>query len=143
MKVGDKVDVMQEISYSSTAPMWNPGWTLEVISGDWALIMKEQDWYPGDSSKTPGVQSSSVMRKKVELIMLRPSTPTPKSGTAKSGRLPKSGAAVMFKVPNSPRGEWAFGLVLQPNRASIKVLYNSKFINRNFNQFIEVNDESR
>ena len=138
MKVGDKVDVMQEISYSSTAPMWNPGWTLEVISGDWALIMKEQDWYPGDSSSTPGISSSSVVRKKVGLVMLRPSTPMPKSGTTKRGPLPKAGAGVMFKVPNSFSNQWAFGLVIQQNKKSIKVLHNNKFVNRNIDQFIEV-----
>ena len=140
MNGGETVDSMQAISYSRSTAMWNAGLTLEVISGDWAPIKQEQDWgYPVESGTPP----QRTIRKKVELIMLRASTPTPQVGNATRERLPEAGAGVMFRVPNSIRNEWAFGLVLQPNKKSIKVLHDGKFINRNFDQFIEVLSESR
>jgi hypothetical protein len=135
VKVGDKVDVMIEISYSCTMPTWSSGWTIEIISGDWALIMKEEEWeYP----MTQNVPPIREVRKKAELAMLRLSTPIPKRGVAEKERLPKPGAGVMFKVPNSFGNHWTFGLVVQPNKKSIKVLHGLKLINRNFDQFIEV-----
>lgn len=43
MKIGDKVDVLETMCehYSSPKVIWSAGWTLELISGDWVLVMKE------------------------------------------------------------------------------------------------------
>ncbi len=131
MKIGDKVDLMNCFSYSNASPMWDTGWTLEIMSGDWCLIMKKTDGGIPDLPQRP-------VRRKVEISMIRPATPIPESGCAERGDLPDPGAAVMFKVPNSFDDEWAYGLVIRQNPKSIKVLHNNKIINRNFNQFIEV-----
>jgi hypothetical protein len=133
MKPGDKVDILFSYQHSDAAYLrreWSTGWTLEFISGDWVLVMKEEVSY--DCSKR-------FMRKKVEKDFIRLSSDIPDEQRAKRGKLPLPGASVMFKVPNSYHHDiWTLGLVVRQNKKSIKVLHNNELINRNFPQFIEV-----
>ncbi len=138
MQVGDKVEVAFNAHYGVST--WNPGWALEFICGDWGLIKKERDWeYP---MKIPDCPPKNITRKKVEMAMLRPEIPVPEVRAAQS-TLPKVGVGVMFKVPNQVIDKWEFGLVVRQNKKSIKVFHSGKFVNRNFDQFIEVISESR
>ena len=139
MKVNDKVDVMSDISYNHVLS-WITGWTIEFISGDFALIMKTEEL---DVDGHPPLKR--IERKKVALATLRPAHPIshkPGETQRQVGKLPKAGAGVMFKIPGDFNQRWEFGLVVQQNKNSVKVLHDSKLINRNRSQFIELQDES-
>lgn len=139
MKVNDKVDVMSDISYNHILS-WITGWTIEIISGDWALIMKTEE---SDEGGHPPLKR--IERKKVALATLRPAHPIRhKTGETQVQvvKLPKAGAAVMFKIPGYFNQRWEFGIVVHQNKNSVKVLHDSKLINRNRDQFIELQDES-
>jgi len=138
MKVNDKVDVMSDISYNHVLS-WT-GWTIEFISGDFALIMKTEELDVGGHPPLKRIE-----RKKVALATLRPAHPIshkPGETQRQVGKLPKAGAGVMFKIPGDFNQRWEFGLVVQQNKNSVKVLHDSKLINRNRSQFIELQDES-
>ena len=138
MKVGDKVEL--GFNQWSKGTSWIPGWTLEFISGDWGLIKKESDWqYP---MSHPDCPPKSIVRRKVALAMLRIEVSVPESCSSRPP-LPNVGDGVMFKVPNVMFDRWEFGLVVKQNKKSIKVLHDNRFINRNFDQFIEVPSEDR
>lgn len=135
MKIGDKVDVLETMCehYSSPKVIWSAGWTLELISGDWALVMKELHNFEHIPCQ------KRIVRQKVEKDFLRLSSVIPDKGLSTREKLPLPGSSVMFKVPNSHlHNNWALGLVVRQNKKSIKVLHNNKLINRNFAQFIEV-----
>ena len=139
MKINDKVDVMSDISYNHMLS-WITGWTIEFISGDWALIMKTEEL---DTYGHPPLKR--IRRKKVALATLRPAHPIshkPGETQRQVDKLPKAGAVVMFKIPGDFNQRWEFGLVVHQNKNSVKVLHDSKLINRNRDQFIELQDES-
>jgi hypothetical protein len=138
MKVNDKVDVMSDVDYNPYIT-WITGWTIEIISGDWALIMKTEE---SDEDGHPPLKR--IERKKVALATLRPAHPGHKTGETQVQvvKLPEAGAGVMFKIPGDFNQRWEFGLVVHQNKNSVKVLHDSKLINRNRSQFIELQDES-
>ena len=121
MKAGDTVDIMVSV-HQRTA--WEPGWTVDMVYGEWALISRQGT----DVAGFPLTQ-----RKKIELCRIRQPEPMER-------RLPKVGAGVMYKVPKSYDQEWKFSFVLKRNKKSIKVLHDNEIISRTFDHFIEVTE---
>jgi hypothetical protein len=129
MKVGDLVDVMTECG-GPTHIEWDGPWTVEIVGKDSAVVFREIGpgrYYAGDGK----------CRRKALFRTLRPHEPS--CDTSIRSRLPKPGAAVFFALPNKTSlHPWKFGIVVEQHKKSIKVLHGTDLINRNRNQFIEV-----
>ena len=120
MKTGDIVDIMVSV-HQRTA--WEPGWTIDLIYGDWALISR----HGSDVAGFP-----LTKRKKIELCRIRKPSPEDRP-------LPKIGAGVMYRVPGHVANqEWKFSFVLERGKKSIKVLHDNEVISRTFDHFIEM-----
>ena len=119
MKAGDIVDIMVSVHQRT---MWEPGWTIDLIYGEWALISRQGS----DVAGFPLTQ-----RKKIELCRIRKPRPEDRP-------LPKVGAGVMYRVPKSFDQEWKFSFVLERGKKSIKVLHGNEIISRTFDHFIEM-----
>ena len=130
MNVGDLVDVMTKCG-GPTHIEWDGPWTVEIVGTDSAVVWQEEvepdGFMYGDGKR----------RRKAPFRILRPHEPD--RDVSIRSRLPKPGAAVFFALPNkSSLHPWEFGIVIEQNKKSVKVLHGVGLINRNRNQFIEV-----
>lgn len=129
MKVGDLVDVMTKCG-GPTHIEWDGPWTVEIVGKDSAVVFRETDI-------GRHMYGDGKFRRKVLFRILRPHEPS--RDTSIRSRLPKPGTAVFFALPNKTSlHPWEFGIVVEQHKKSIKVLHGTNLINRNRNQFIEV-----